>query len=164
MNNSFVDGTQWAQLRHDMMNSLRDELRGEFQSRIDQLEEECQMLRQTNSQLKQRCDDLQHTNQTMFQIQLDKISRLEGEVKSLQMSRDRANRKAKYQEILLKNLKWEYPLEIPTHDELLSLGYDQDESNEIHEDIDDLMNITTGMRMGQCMRTVRVHHNPNNLP
>eukprot|EP00956_Cyclotella_meneghiniana_P014351 scaffold21464_cov49-Cyclotella_meneghiniana.AAC.3 len=159
--NSFVDTTQLAQLRHDM-NSLRAELRGEFQSRVDQLEnecsdlkQECQILHQTNSQLKQRCDELHYTNHAM----LDKISRLEGEVKLLQTSFDKANRKAKYQEMLLKNLKWEYPLPVPTISRLLSLGYNEAESSEIFQDIVDLEDVTTDMRMGQIIRIV--DPNPN---
>eukprot|EP00956_Cyclotella_meneghiniana_P030277 scaffold75718_cov23-Cyclotella_meneghiniana.AAC.1 len=163
MSNSFVDTTQLAQLRHDMMNSLRAELRGEFQPRVDQLENECsdlkrecQMLHQTNSQLKQRCDELHHTNHAM----LGKISRLEGEVKSLQTSFDKADRKAKYQDIVHKNQHWKYPLDIPAYDELRSLfGDDHDESTEIFQDIIDLKDVTTDMRMGQIIH--EIDPNPN---
>eukprot|EP00956_Cyclotella_meneghiniana_P002400 scaffold2686_cov70-Cyclotella_meneghiniana.AAC.3 len=82
--------------------------------------------------------------------------------KSLYTSLDEANRnnrKAKYQEIVRKNQHWEYPLSVPSIDELLSLGYDQQQSEIIREDIADLKDVTTRMRKGQYIPVV--DPNPN---
>eukprot|EP00956_Cyclotella_meneghiniana_P009685 scaffold13392_cov19-Cyclotella_meneghiniana.AAC.1 len=64
--------TQLAQMRQEIMDSIRAELRGEFQSRVEQLEDEC-------SGLKQEC-------------KLLKQSQLKGEARLKRSLRTRANK------------------------------------------------------------------------
>eukprot|EP00956_Cyclotella_meneghiniana_P008460 scaffold11405_cov43-Cyclotella_meneghiniana.AAC.1 len=103
--------SQLMLMRQEMMDSLRAELRGEFQSRENEIENlrshvtklanEFKTLQKINIHLNNRCEALEHTNATILQKQLigeTKIYRLEEQVKLLQASKSHAERKATYQE------------------------------------------------------------------
>eukprot|EP00956_Cyclotella_meneghiniana_P020720 scaffold36945_cov42-Cyclotella_meneghiniana.AAC.1 len=120
------------------MDSLRAELRSEFQSRVDQLEYECKILQRECKMLKE--------NQMRDQA---KIHRLQGEV-ALKESAGKAERKAKYLEVVKKNENWGYPYDMEEFgEELLAIGYDDEESTRILNVVDDLKNVTIKMRRGE---------------
>eukprot|EP00956_Cyclotella_meneghiniana_P016175 scaffold25426_cov40-Cyclotella_meneghiniana.AAC.2 len=160
MDNLPSDATQWAKMRQEIVESVRAELQNGLQSRVDQLESE-------KSELKQRCDTLHHTNSMILQRLFegeDKISKLQEQVKSLLTSFEKAQRKAKYQEVVLKNQNWKYPLDIPTTDELDSLGIDEDECEQINYGITALAEITREMRMGEYINWVDPDPNETYFP
>ena len=112
------------------------------------------------SELKQRCDtSLHHTNAMLLKRQLEgeeKISQLEEKLESLQNSFDRAEKKVKYIEVVNKNQQWEYPLDVPTTSELMSDGYNEDQSEEIIMQIDYIEDVTAKMRKGEAIYCIRV--------
>eukprot|EP00956_Cyclotella_meneghiniana_P006849 scaffold9209_cov22-Cyclotella_meneghiniana.AAC.1 len=155
------------------MDSLRAELQNDFQSQVDQLKIESSQLKEKvaqlegeasrgeaeKSELKQRCDTLHHTNAMLLKRQLkgeEEISQLKEKLDSLQTSFDRAERKAKYLEVVRKNQQWEYPLAVPTTSELVSDGYDEDLSEEIIRHIDYIKNLTKQMRKGESIEVIDV--------
>eukprot|EP00956_Cyclotella_meneghiniana_P032874 scaffold91887_cov39-Cyclotella_meneghiniana.AAC.3 len=157
-------------LRAELQNDLRSQYEQEFkimlrqsqsegEAKISQLEEKVDSLQRQlleggieNSVLKQRCDTLYHTNSMILQRQFDeeaKVVQLEQDIKSLQKSFDETQRKANYLEVVHKNQQWEYPHNIPTMDELSSLGFNHDDSEFIIDQIIEIKEITTEMRMGK---------------
>eukprot|EP00956_Cyclotella_meneghiniana_P003404 scaffold4111_cov43-Cyclotella_meneghiniana.AAC.1 len=174
------DATQWTKMRQEIVESLRAELQNGLQSRVDQLEDTVAQLKRAGgaekselkqidlqsrvgqlesekSELKQRCDTLHHTNSMILQRLFegeDKISKLQEQVKSLQTSFEKAQRKTRYREVVLKNLNWEYPLDFPTVPELLADGFDEDECTWIVEGITKMAEVTRKMRMGEYMYSV----------
>eukprot|EP00956_Cyclotella_meneghiniana_P010512 scaffold14627_cov46-Cyclotella_meneghiniana.AAC.4 len=156
------------------MESLRAELQNDLQSQVDQLKIESSQLKEKvaqlegdasrgeaeKSELKQRCDTLHYTNAMLLKRQLEgeeKISQLEEKLDSLQNSFDRAERKTKYLEVIRKNQKWKYPLAIPTTSELMSVGYDEEQSRETIRQIDHIKNVTTRMRKGEAIDIIYVN-------
>eukprot|EP00956_Cyclotella_meneghiniana_P020721 scaffold36945_cov42-Cyclotella_meneghiniana.AAC.2 len=139
-----------AQMRQEMMDSLRAELRSEFQSRVDHLEDKCDLLLQENADLKRECKLLKKK-----QLREEaKVSQLQGEVSALKKSAGKAERKAKYLEVVKKNENWEYPhdMNMDEFGELLSrIGYDDEESTLILDAIDQLKDDTIKMRRGEPM-------------
>ena len=132
-----------AQMHKEILDSLRDELRAEFQSRFDDLESEFQF----------RIDDLETECDMLKQKQLEddaKISQLEKKVNSLQ-------RKAKYLEVFIENQQWEYSAPIPTIAELISLGYNENDADYIVSDIFTMKGVTRNIRMGNFLE----HIHPN---
>eukprot|EP00956_Cyclotella_meneghiniana_P009778 scaffold13555_cov38-Cyclotella_meneghiniana.AAC.7 len=173
MNNPFSDSAQWTQMRQEIMDSLRAELQNNLQSQVDQLKTESSQLKEKvaqleggasrggaeKSELKQRCDTLHHANAMLLKRQLEgeeKISLLEEKLDSLQNSFDRAERKAKYLEVVSKNQQWEYPRAVPTMSELMSDGYSEEQSEEIIRQIDHIVYLTTQMRKGEAIDIVYV--------
>ena len=105
MNNSMMQATLLAQMRQEIMDSLRAELQSGLQSRVDQLENKCDLLLQENADLKRECK-LMKKKQMREEA---KVSQLQGEVSALKKSAGKAERKAKYLEVVKKNENWEYP-------------------------------------------------------
>eukprot|EP00956_Cyclotella_meneghiniana_P008603 scaffold11723_cov25-Cyclotella_meneghiniana.AAC.3 len=130
-----------AQMRQEMMDSLRAELQSEFQSRVDQLENQCELLQRECKMLKEK----QMRDQA-------KIHRLQGEVNALKESACKAERKAKYLEMVKNNENWEYPYDMEEFGELLlSIGYDKEESRNMLHLISDLKDFTIKMRRGEYL-------------
>jgi len=129
MNNpSSDDFTRWTQMRKEMMDSLRAELlQNDLQSRVTQLEDKVAQLEgaeRENSELKQRCDTLHHTNSMLLKRQLrgeDQIFSLQEEIESLRFSLHKAEKKSNYLQAVSSNQQWQYPVAVPTMVELLSL-------------------------------------------
>eukprot|EP00956_Cyclotella_meneghiniana_P032360 scaffold88581_cov22-Cyclotella_meneghiniana.AAC.1 len=135
-------------LRAELQNDLRSQYEQEFkimlrqsqsegEAKLSQLEEKVDSLQQQllegrieYSVLKQRCDKLlYHTNSIILQRQFDeeaKVVRLEQDIKSLRKSFDETQRKANYFQLVHKNRNREYLHNIPTMDELSSLGFNHD--------------------------------------
>ena len=65
---------------------------------------------------------------------------------------DQAERKANYQDMVLKNQHWEYPHSIPTMDELRSVGFNEEESKEVIIGVTNLADYTTKMRRGEIIQ------------
>eukprot|EP00956_Cyclotella_meneghiniana_P028118 scaffold64868_cov22-Cyclotella_meneghiniana.AAC.1 len=135
-----------AQMRQEIMDSLRAELQSGLQSRVDQLENKCDLLLQENADLKRECKLMKKK----LLREEAKVSELQGEVNVLQKLVSKPERKAKYLEMARKNKNWEYPLYLPDHDELLSLGYDEEESTLILDNINRLKDDTIKMR--RCVK------------
>lgn len=55
---------------------------------------------------------------------------------------------------MLKNLQWEYPLAIPSINEIISDGIDAEESANIHTDISSMNDLTRIMRRGEFLELV----------
>eukprot|EP00956_Cyclotella_meneghiniana_P025240 scaffold52265_cov23-Cyclotella_meneghiniana.AAC.1 len=116
------------------MDSLRAELlHNDLQSRVTQLEDKVAQLEgaeRENSELKQRCDALHHTNSMLLRRQLrgeDQIFSLQGEIETLRFSLYKAEKKSNYLQAVSSNQQWQYPVAVPTMVELLSLNrYRQD--------------------------------------
>ena len=106
MDNSMLQATElMAQMRQEIMDSLRAELQSGLQSRVDQLENKCDLLLQENADLKRECK-LMNKKQVREEA---KVTRLQGEVSALKKLAGKAERKAKYLEVVKKNENWEYP-------------------------------------------------------
>eukprot|EP00956_Cyclotella_meneghiniana_P003756 scaffold4565_cov53-Cyclotella_meneghiniana.AAC.15 len=134
------------------MEALRDEQinSAQLQSRVEQLERE-------NAELQRECEILRQANSTILQRQLDgeaEISKLKEENKLLQTSCDFANKAAKYREIVKANSFWGYPVDAPSDDYLFSLGFDEEESEQIVDGINNIANLTTRMRRGERIQTL----------
>jgi len=150
------DATQWTKMRQEIVESVRAELQNGLQSRVDRLEDtvaekqiylqsRVDQLEAEKSELKQRCDTLHHTNSMILQRLFegeDKTSQLQKQNESLQ-------RKVKYLEVIQKNRQWEYPLDIPTTDELDSLGFNEYDCEQIVDGINKMVEIIKKMRMGE---------------
>eukprot|EP00956_Cyclotella_meneghiniana_P008440 scaffold11362_cov37-Cyclotella_meneghiniana.AAC.2 len=122
-----------AQMRQEIMDSLRADLRSEFQSRVDQLENQCELLQQANSDLKRECEML-------------KEKQLRDQAKILH----KFVHQAKYLEVVRKYKNWEYPYDLADYVELLlTIGYDRDESTHILDVINRLKDYTIKMRRGE---------------
>eukprot|EP00956_Cyclotella_meneghiniana_P020654 scaffold36700_cov21-Cyclotella_meneghiniana.AAC.2 len=135
MDESSVNATSLlAQMHQEMIDSLLAELRGEIE-----------LLHQANYDLKQECKILKEEQLR----DRAKIFQLQGEVNALQTFVDKAERHAKYFEVVTKNKNWVYPQHVPNQDELLSLFYDEDESLEIVESIVDIQAACIKMRRGE---------------
>lgn len=122
-------------------------IEGCLQSRVRQLENEC-------SELQQECKILRQANSVLLQSQLegeDKLSRLEEENDVLKLALNKAERKAEYQDMVVKNEHWEYPHELPNTDELLSFGFNRRESHGIVSSITEMKNMIMKMRRGEII-------------
>lgn len=147
-------------MRKEIMDSLRAELLQNdlLQSRVTQLEDKVAQLEgaeRENSELKQRCDALHHSNSMLLRRQLrgeDQIFSLQGEIESLRFSLYKAEKKSNYLQAVSSNQQWQYPVAVPTMVELLSLNrYRQDVCQDIINHISYMKDITTKLRMGKVM-------------
>eukprot|EP00956_Cyclotella_meneghiniana_P010976 scaffold15382_cov104-Cyclotella_meneghiniana.AAC.2 len=118
---------------------MRDEFQAEIRSRVDDLENECYMLKQR--QLESEA----------------KISDLEEKVDILQSAFEISEKKANYLGVVLENQQWEYPYSIPTIQEIRSCGYNEQDSEDVHIDITDMAVVTERMRKGELI----YHITPN---
>ena len=132
------DAFPWTQMRQEIIESLRAELQNDLRSQGDQLKEKVAQLEGEASrgeaeklELKQSVGQLENENSQLK----SKVANLEEKVKSMESSVNKAERKEKYHEIVKKNEQWEYPLAAPTVAELMSDGYDEEESEEIIESL-----------------------------
>eukprot|EP00956_Cyclotella_meneghiniana_P019022 scaffold32223_cov83-Cyclotella_meneghiniana.AAC.5 len=128
------------------------------ESRINQLENKCKTLQQTNSNLQQECKILRQTNSIILQRQLEgeaKIALLEQKLELLrEASLSEYVRKAKYQEVVKKNQDYEYPVAMPSIEEIMSQGFNEQDATEIHEDIAAMVEQTKNMRSGEAMNYI----------
>ena len=62
-----------------------------------------------------------------------------------------------YLRLVLENQQWEYPLSIPTIEEIHSDGYNEEDSNYIINDIFTMKGVTRNIRMGNFLE----HIHPN---
>ena len=159
MNNPSPDYQQWTQMRQVIMDSLRAE-----PEKVALLEWEVKKGETEKSELKQRCDALHHSNALLLKRQLKgehEISQLQEKLDSLQTSFDRAERKAKYLEVISKNHEWEYPLAVPTTHMLMLDGFNRDdEIEDIIRGIDHIRDVTTQMRKCEVINWIRVSYDP----
>ena len=128
-----------------------------LRSHAAKLANEFKTLQKINIDLHKKYEALEHTNTTILQKQLigeTKIYRLEEQFKLLQASTSNGERKATYQEVVQKNKKWKYPLDIPTVPELLTDGYDEVECEIIIDTITGIADMTKLMRMGEFIDVI----------
>eukprot|EP00956_Cyclotella_meneghiniana_P026358 scaffold56734_cov41-Cyclotella_meneghiniana.AAC.2 len=130
---------------HENKDSLRAELQNDFQSQVDQLKDKIAQLEGEAShgeaeklELKQSVGQLENENSQLK----SKVANLEEKVKSLENSVNKAEIKSKYLEI------------ITTTSELMSVGYNDDQSIKIYRQIFHLNNNTTQMRKGKAMSLI----------
>eukprot|EP00956_Cyclotella_meneghiniana_P031142 scaffold80795_cov76-Cyclotella_meneghiniana.AAC.3 len=153
-NLTLPDADQQLHMRQAMMDSLRVEMQEHIKSRVGPLENElrsrCYLLEHTNAaqqaeiaQLKQQCDLLERATSTFIQKRAEDETKID-EMKSMLQN---TMRKANYLGYKIANRDWEYPLLVPTVDELCTdHGFDLDEAIETYRFILRLMDYTTGMR------------------
>ena len=144
-----------------MVDSTCDELQN-LVNECSQLKKECQSLQQTNSELEHECKILRQTNSIILQRQLEgeaKISQLQGENDSLKALLGKAEAKANYLEMVKKNQRWEYPLAVPSINEIMSDDIDVEDSENIHDDITAMKELTRSMRRGEFLEPI----DPNNF-
>eukprot|EP00956_Cyclotella_meneghiniana_P039721 scaffold177918_cov33-Cyclotella_meneghiniana.AAC.1 len=98
-------------------------------------------------------DSLRAELQNGLQSRVDQLENENSQLKSKSMESfvNKAKIKSKYLETMKKNQQWEYPLDVPTIAELMSDGYEEEESEEIIKYIDDIKDVTTQMRKGKAI-------------
>eukprot|EP00956_Cyclotella_meneghiniana_P021969 scaffold40761_cov34-Cyclotella_meneghiniana.AAC.2 len=144
---------------HENKDSLRAELQNDLQSQVDQLKEKIAQFEGEASwgeaeklELKQSVGRLENENSQLK----SNVASLEEKVKSLENLVSAAERKEKYHEIVKRNEHWEYPLAAPTVAEMMSVGYTEEQSEEIIMKIDYIEDVTTKMRKGEAINWIDV--------
>lgn len=94
----------------------------------------------------------------ILQRQLEGESKIASLEQRLELLREASSseylRKAKYQEIVMKNKQYEYPVAVPSIDEIVSKGFDEDDAVGIHEDIDAMVEQTKRMKAGEAVENI----------
>ena len=113
---------------------------GSLERRCEQLEKKCcsleNMLESTKKHIDRKCDSL--------------ADRVEAKVDSLhEQEADKALKRHEYNEMLIKNQSWEYPVPLlPEHDFIFH-GYTVGEAEYLSETAKELKDVTTQMRRGE---------------
>eukprot|EP00985_Skeletonema_marinoi_P005072 scaffold2191_cov92-Skeletonema_marinoi.AAC.5 len=125
-----------------------------LESRCEQLEAKCSSLENilestslsTKEHIDRKFDSLYlHLEQKCSSLE----KRLETKVDSVHEKVDKSLQFHEYNEMLIKNQKWEYSAAVDTTDELIDNGYTDDEADHLAEDVQDLKSMTIKMRRGE---------------
>jgi len=125
-----------------------------LESRCEQLEAKCSSLQNmsestsqsTKEHIDRKFDSLYlHLEQKCISLE----NRLDTKVDSVHEKVDKSLQFHEYNEMLIKNQKWEYSAAVSTEDELIDNGYTDDEADHLAGDVQDLQSMTIKMRRGE---------------
>eukprot|EP00984_Skeletonema_dohrnii_P036383 scaffold37292_cov155-Skeletonema_dohrnii-CCMP3373.AAC.1 len=125
-----------------------------LESRCERLEAKCSSLenmlvttsQSTKEHIDRKFDSLYiHLDQKCSSLE----NRLDTKVDSVHVKVDKSLKFHEYNEMLIKNQKWEYSAAVRTEDELIDYGIPGDEADHLAEDAQDLKSMTTKMRRGE---------------